>query len=70
VSGEYVVASKALARSYTDDELIYSRLFAPLANKCTAGPSANFDRPPYLGKMQTWYDCRGQGITNFLSVVC
>ena len=66
VSGAYVVASKALAQRYTDDGLIYSGLFAPLANKCTAGPSANFDRPPYSGKMQRWDDCRGQGITNFL----
>lgn len=56
-SGTYIVASKKLAQTYTDDELIHSLLFAHKAEKCTAGPYENFDRPPYSGKIQTWYDC-------------
>jgi hypothetical protein len=66
VPGTYIVASRALAQRYTDDQMIYSGPFAGMADNCTAGPSKDFDRPPLSGKMQTWYNCRGQGITNLL----
>jgi hypothetical protein len=56
-SGTYIVASKSLAQTYTDDELIHSLLYDGKANKCTAGPFRDFDRPPYSGMIQTWYDC-------------
>jgi hypothetical protein len=56
-SGAYIVASRALAQKYTDDELIHSLLFEGKANRCTAGPYEDYNRPPYSGKIQTWYDC-------------
>lgn len=65
-SGAYLVASKTLAQEYTDDELIFSLLFASKANVCTAGPYEDFDRPPYFGKIQTWYDCGGYDNTTFV----
>ena len=65
-SGAYVVASRTLAQEYTNDELIYSLLFDGKANICTAGPYENFDRPPYSGKIQTWYDCAGYDNTSFV----
>ena len=68
VSGAYAVASRALAQAYTDDELIYSTLYAGQADVCEEGPSEPFLRPSLSGKMQTWENCRGQGITNFIVV--
>ncbi len=65
-SGTYVVASRALAQAYTDDELIYSTLYAGQAENCEEGPSEAFRRSSLSGKMQTWQNCRGQGITNYV----
>jgi hypothetical protein len=65
-SGTYIVASKKLAQTYTDDELIHSLLFAHKADKCTAGPYEDFARPPYSGKIQTWYDCGLNDNTSFV----
>jgi hypothetical protein len=68
VSGTYMVASRTLAQAYTDDELIYSTLYAGQAGNCEEGPTEPFQRSSLSGKMQTWHDCRGQGITNFIVV--
>jgi hypothetical protein len=65
-SGAYMVASEALARSYTDDELIFSLLHQKKQTNCTAGPSQDLDRPPYSGKVQTWFDCNGLGTTYYV----
>jgi hypothetical protein len=56
-SGAYIVASKALAQRYTDDELIFTLLFEGKADKCTRGPYQDYNRPPYKGKILTWFDC-------------
>jgi uncharacterized protein DUF4352 len=64
-SGAYVVASRTLAQ-YTDDELIYSLLYDGKANVCAAGPYEDYVRPPYSGKMQTWYDCTGYDNTSYV----
>src|SRR5215216_2933098 len=55
-SGTYMVASKGLTQ-YTDYELTHSLFYANKNNICTLGPYKDYDRPPYTGKMQTWYDC-------------
>jgi hypothetical protein len=65
-TGAYIVASRTLAQSYSDYELIYSGLFSGLANRCERGPYEDFDRSTLSGKMQTWYNCRGLGITSFV----
>jgi hypothetical protein len=64
-SGAYVVASRTLAQ-YTDDQLIHSLLFKDKAQKCSPGPYEDFDRPPYSGKMQTWYHCSDKDNTFFI----
>jgi hypothetical protein len=63
-SGAYVVASKALAQ-YTDYDLIHSLLYANKDQTCTKGPYEDYDRSPYFGKIQTWYDCGADGATTF-----
>jgi len=65
-SGAYVVASRTLAQGYTDDQLIHSLLFKDKAQNCSPGPYEDFDRPPYSGKVQTWYDCSGKDNTFFI----
>jgi predicted Fe-Mo cluster-binding NifX family protein len=65
-TGAYIVASRTLAQNYSDDELIYSGLFSDLANYCEEGFSEEFQRSSLSGKMQTWYNCRGLGITNVM----
>ena len=65
-SGTYVVASRKLAQAYTDDELLYSTLYAGQAEICEEGSSESFRRSSLSGKMQTWQNCREQGITNFI----
>ncbi len=67
VPGAYVVASRSLAQTYTDDELIYSGLFEGMAGNCVAGPNEDFDNPPLSGQMQTWENCRGLGVTNYVA---
>jgi serine/threonine protein kinase len=64
--GAYVVASKTLAQAYTDEELIYSTLYAGQAENCEDGSSKAFQSSPLSGKMQTWQNCRGQDITNYI----
>ena len=65
-SGTYMVASRSLAQTYTDDELIHSLLFSHKADKCVAGTYSDFERPPYSGKIQTWYDCGPNDNTSFV----
>ena len=57
--GVYIVASRELAETYTDDDLLTSGPFAGFAETCDAGPYEDFDRPPYSGKAQTWYCAEG-----------
>jgi hypothetical protein len=57
--GVYIVASRELAQTYTDDDLLSSGPFAGFAETCDAGPYEDFDRPPYSGKSQTWYCAEG-----------
>ncbi len=66
VPGAYVVASRTLAQTYTNDELIYSGLFEGMAYNCQDGGADDFDRPPLSGQMQTWITCRGRDVTNIL----
>ena len=53
--GVYIVASRELAETHTDDDLLSSGPFAGFAETCDAGPYEDFDRPPYSGKARTWY---------------
>ncbi|MBV9453388.1 MAG: SHOCT domain-containing protein [Rubrobacter sp.] len=56
--GTYIAASKKLAQSYTDDQLV---ALGPnnYSSSCQTGPRKDFDRAPYSGKIQEWYDCGG-----------
>jgi hypothetical protein len=56
--GVYIAASKKLAQSYTDDELV---ALGPndYSSSCTAGPRRDFDRAPYSGRIQEWDNCGG-----------
>jgi serine/threonine protein kinase/class 3 adenylate cyclase len=65
-SGAYLVASKTLAQNYSDDDLIFYGLFSGLANNCVQGPYEDFSNPNLSGKMQTWSNCGGQGITTYV----
>jgi hypothetical protein len=40
-------------------------LFAGKAERCTAGPYKDYDRRPYSGKIQTWYDCNVDNATTY-----
>lgn len=63
-----MVASESLARSYTNDELIYSLLHQKKQANCAAGPVEDIDRAPYSGKVQTWFDCNGLGTDYYVFV--
>jgi hypothetical protein len=63
-SGAYLVASKTLTQ-YSDYELTHSLLYANRAQNCATGPYKDYDRPPYSGKIQTWYDCGEDGATTY-----
>jgi hypothetical protein len=65
-TGAYLVASRTLAQSYSDDDLIFYGLFSGLATNCEQGPYEDFNRSSLSGKVQTWYNCRGEGVTNFV----
>jgi hypothetical protein len=56
-TGAYIVASRELAQTYTDDELIFSGLFSDMASNCATGPYEDFERPPYQGQIQTYLNC-------------
>jgi serine/threonine protein kinase/DNA-binding NarL/FixJ family response regulator len=57
--GMYIAASKKLAQSYTDDQLV---ALGPhdYSSSCQAGNLRDFNRPPYSGKIQEWNNCGGQ----------
>jgi len=57
--GMYLVASRQLAREYTNDELVASGPNDYSAS-CQAGARRSFDRPPYSGKIQEWINCGGE----------
>jgi hypothetical protein len=57
VPGIYMVASRKLAQSYTDDRLVSGP--SDLSN-CDLGALQDFDRPPYSGRMLAG-NCRGNG---------
>jgi hypothetical protein len=57
--GMYLVASRKLAREYTDDELVASGPNDYSAS-CQAGARRSFDRPPYSGRIQEWTNCGGE----------
>ncbi len=63
-SGAYVVASKSLAQ-YTDYELTHSLFYQNKAENCTKGPYKDYDRQPYSGKVQTWFDCGVDSATTY-----
>jgi beta-lactam-binding protein with PASTA domain len=65
--GAYIVASRELAQTYTDDEILYAGPFASHAETCETGPYEDFSRPPYSGKMQTWLNC-GAAVNTIYSV--
>jgi Domain of unknown function (DUF4352) len=65
-SGTYVVGSTTLAQNFTDEELIYSQLFANKANNCAKGPYEEFDRGAYSAKMQEWNGCGINGTTSLV----
>jgi hypothetical protein len=58
-TGMYAVASRTLAAGYTNEELVVSgpNDFSAI---CTLGGDAiDFDRPPYLARIQAWRACNG-----------
>jgi hypothetical protein len=63
-TGAYMVASKSLTQ-YSDYELTHSLLYANKSENCTKGPYEDYNRPPYSGKIQTWYDCGVDGATTY-----
>jgi hypothetical protein len=74
VSGTYIVASRTLAQSFTEEEAITNALhnasyslFPNLDDNGEAGPLEDLKHPHLSGKMQAWRDCRGLRITNFLA---
>jgi hypothetical protein len=57
--GTYIVASKRLAQTHTDNGLV---ALGPndYSSSCEAGPRQDFSRPPYSGKIQEWNNCTGE----------
>jgi len=56
-SWSYFVAARVLAQ-YSDYEITHSLFNASKAETCAeAGPYKDYRRPPYSGKLQTWYGC-------------
>ena len=57
--GMYIVVSKKLAQTNTDDELV---ALGPndYSSSCEAGDRQDFSRPPYSGKVQEWNHCTGE----------
>ena len=59
-----MVASRSLTQ-YSDYELTHSLLYANNSENCTKGPYNDYDREPYSGKIQTWYECGEDGATTY-----
>jgi hypothetical protein len=67
VPGIYVVASKGLARGYTDEQLVASGPF-DLSATCEPGARSDFERGPYTGRMQAWRNCEVGAAATFLTL--
>jgi hypothetical protein len=67
VPGVYIVASRDLAQRHTDDELVVS---GPndFSASCDRGSRRDFDRHPYLGRMQAWKNCAGNGEADLVTL--
>ena len=66
--GMYIVASKKLAQTNTDDELV---ALGPndYSSSCEAGDRRDFSRPPYSGRIQEWNHCTGESDHTALTLV-
>jgi hypothetical protein len=58
-TGMYVVVSRTLAAGYTNEELVVSGPNDVSAICTLGGDAIDFDRPPYLARIQAWRDCNG-----------
>jgi hypothetical protein len=67
VPGIYAVASKGLARGYTDEQLVASGPF-DLSSACEPGARTDFERGPYAGRMQAWHNCEVGTAATFLTL--
>lgn len=67
VPGVYIVTSRNLAQRYTDDELVVS---GPnnFSASCDRGSRRDFDRHPYLGRMQAWKNCAGNSEADLVTL--
>lgn len=65
--GSYVVASKALADSYTNEDLVVS---GPndMSGECTQEDARDFEQGSFQGTVQTWSECRGEPNLYFYTV--
>jgi len=68
VPGAYIVASRNLARGYTDDQLLGSGPNDFSSSSCNPGARRDFVRPPYSGRMQAWKNCGRNGETDVLTL--
>jgi hypothetical protein len=68
VPGTYVAASRTLAQTYSDDELVAS---GPndFSYRCEAGVRRGFERPAYYGRLQAWKNCDGNGDGSAVTLV-
>jgi hypothetical protein len=66
-TGAYVVASKALAQGYTNEDLVVS---GPndMSGLCTLGAAKDFERGTFLARVQAWSDCDGNPESYFYAV--
>ena len=65
--GAYVVASKALAESYTNEDLVVS---GPndMSGACTQEDARDFERGSFQVRVQTWSGCDGEPNLYFYTV--
>jgi hypothetical protein len=65
--GTYAVASRTLARRYTDDELV---ALGPndFSAECVPGARSGFSRPPYSGVAQAWKGCGGDPAASYVTL--
>jgi hypothetical protein len=65
--GSYVVASKALADSYTNEDLVVS---GPndMSGACTQEDARDFEQGSFQGTVQTWSGCDGEPSLYFYTV--
>ncbi len=65
--GTYVVASKALAESYTNEDLVVT---GPndMSGACTQEDARDLERGSFQGRIQTWSGCDGEPNLYFYTV--